>query len=190
MNIAAQLRPAVASLFFMTLITGAAYPLLITAIAQTAFPDQANGSLVRDADGQVRGSRLIAQSFEGDEWFHPRPSAGSYATVPSGASNLAPSNPALVERIRAEAERWEATGGHPVPMALVTTSGSGLDPDLPPAAARYQIPRIASALGLDQQPLEALVDRYTQPSLIGPDTVNVLELNRALDEIGARPMRP
>lgn len=190
MNIATHLRPAVASLIFMTLITGAAYPLLITAIGQTAFPDQANGSLVRDANGQVRGSRLIGQSFVGDEWFHSRPSAGGYATVPSGASNLAPSNPALAERIKAEAERWDATGTRPVPMALITTSGSGLDPDLPPNAVRYQIPRIAAARGVDQKQLEALVDRYIEHSLIGPDTVNVLELNRALDEIEARPTQP
>ncbi|WP_462384275.1 potassium-transporting ATPase subunit KdpC [Pseudomonas sp. Marseille-QA0892] len=187
---ASHLRPAVASLLFMTLITGAAYPLLVTAIGQGAFPDQANGSLIRDIDGQVRGSHLIAQSFEGDGWFHSRPSAGDYATVASGASNLAPTNPALTERIQTESERWEATRSRPVPMALVTTSGSGLDPDLPPDAVRYQIPRIAAARGLDQQRLEALVDRYIRPSLIGPETVNVLELNRALDAIGTRPTQP
>lgn len=98
-----QLRPALASLLVLSLVTGVAYPLLVTGIAQLAFPEQANGSLLRDAEGKVLGSRLIAQKFDGEEWFHSRPSAGDYATVSSAASNLAPSNPALAERIARDA---------------------------------------------------------------------------------------
>ena len=121
-----QLRPALASLLVLSLVTGVAYPLLVTGIAQLAFPEQANGSLLRDAEGKVLGSRLIAQKFDGEEWFHSRPSAGDYATVSSAASNLAPSNPALAERIARDAAQERIADQGPVPLALVTTSGSGL----------------------------------------------------------------
>ena len=114
-------------------------------MAQVAFPDQANGSLVRDADGKVRGSSLIAQDFVGDAWFHPRPSAGAFATVSSSASNLSPSNPALATRVIDDANKLQVPGQGPVPLALVTTSGSGLDPHLPPAAIAYQLARVAAA---------------------------------------------
>lgn len=157
-----QLRPALASLLVLSLVTGVAYPLLVTGIAQLAFPEQANGSLLRDAEGKVLGSRLIAQKFDGEEWFHSRPSAGDYATVSSAASNLAPSNPALAERIARDAAQERIADQGPVPLALVTTSGSGLDPQLP--------------LRL----VEDLVESHTERPLVGPAVVNVLALNMAL----------
>ncbi|AEB60671.1 potassium-transporting ATPase subunit KdpC [Ectopseudomonas mendocina] len=173
-----HIRPAIATLALMTLLTGVAYPLAVTGVAQVAFPDQASGSLVRDAAGQVRGSRLIAQAFDGDQWFQPRPSAGNYATVASAASNLAPSNPKLRERI--EQASAHLSGQAPVPMQLVTTSGSGLDPHLSPEAAAWQIPRIAQARGLAQVELLRLVEAHTERPLFGPAVVNVLALNLAL----------
>lgn len=176
-----QLRPAIASLALLSLLTGVAYPLLVTGVAQLAFPDQANGSLVRDAKGQVRGSALIAQRFDGAQWFHERPSAGDFATVSSSASNLAPGNPALAARI-AKSAVDEALPGQPVPQALVTTSGSGLDPQLPPEAALYQVARIASARNLPPAELARLVEAHTERPLVGPAVVNVLALNMALAE--------
>ncbi|GLZ88887.1 potassium-transporting ATPase KdpC subunit [Metapseudomonas resinovorans] len=178
-----QLRPALSLLALMTLITGVAYPLTVTGIAQLAFPAQANGSLVRDAKGEVRGSSLLAQNFDGPQWFQSRPSAAGFATVASGASNLAPSNPALAERINKEAHRLATEGHGKVPMALVTTSGSGLDPHLPPNAARFQIPRIAAERGLPTETLERLVEQNTEQPLVGPEVVNVLALNTALNEM-------
>jgi potassium-transporting ATPase KdpC subunit len=175
-----QIRPALGVLAFMTLITGAIYPLTVTGIAQLAFPEQANGSLVRDDNGDVRGSALLAQNFEGAEWFHSRPSAAAYATVASGASNLAPSNPALATRIAADAERLAVAGQGAVPMQLVTTSGSGLDPHLSPAAARYQMARIAAARGMPLASVERLIEQSTERPLVGPAVVNVLALNMAL----------
>lgn len=173
-----HIRPAITTLAFMTLLVGVAYPLTVTGVARLAFPDQAAGSLVRDDAGQVRGSRLIAQAFDGDQWFQPRPSAGSYATVASAASNLAPSNPKLRERIE------QAGAGHagqaPVPMQLVTTSGSGLDPHLSPEAAAWQIPRVAQARSLTEVELLRLVEAHTERPLFGPAVVNVLALNLAL----------
>lgn len=175
-----QLRPAIAMLGLMSLITGVAYPLAVTGITQLAFPEQANGSLVRDAQGEVRGSALLAQNFEGDQWFQPRPSAAAFATVASGASNLAPSNPALAERIAKDAQRLVGEGVAPVPLQLVTTSGSGLDPHLSPAAARWQIARVAAARGILANNLERLVEQHTERPLVGPAVVNVLALNLAL----------
>lgn len=175
-----QLRPAIAMLGLMTLITGVAYPLAVTGITQVAFPEQANGSLVRDAQGEVRGSTLLAQNFEGAQWFLPRPSAAGFATVASGASNLAPSNPALVERVVQDAQRLVGEGVAPVPLQLLTTSGSGLDPHLSPATARWQIARIAAARGLPANSLERLVEEHTERPLVGPAVVNVLALNLAL----------
>ncbi|MFZ5960367.1 potassium-transporting ATPase subunit KdpC [Pseudomonas knackmussii] len=176
-----QLRPAIASLALLSVFTGVAYPLVVTGIAQVAFPAQANGSLVRDAQGQVRGSSLIAQKFEGPQWFHERPSAGDFATVSSSASNLSPGNPALAARIAKDAAS-EAVGGQPVPQALVTTSGSGLDPQLPPEAALYQVPRIAAARNLPADNVQRLVEANTQRPLVGPAVVNVLALNMALEQ--------
>lgn len=175
------LRPALSLVLLMTLITGALYPLAVTGIAQLAFPEQANGSLVRDAQGRVRGSALIAQDFKGDAWFHPRPSAADYATVASGASNLAPSNPALAERIKREANALYQAQQGPVPQALLTTSGSGLDPHLPPEAVAYQLPRVAAARQVPVERLQALVEASTLHPLVGPPVVNVLALNQALE---------
>lgn len=175
-----QIRPAISVLALMTLITGVAYPLAVTAIAQAAFPAQANGSLIRDGKGVVRGSALLAQRFDGAHWFQPRPSAGDYATVASAASNLAPSNPALVERIAKDAQRLQGEGPGPVPMQLVTTSASGLDPHLSPAAARFQIARIAAARGIPSDTLERLIELHGEKPLVGPAVVNVLALNLAL----------
>lgn len=182
-----HIRPAIAALLLMSLITGILYPLTVTAVAQLVFADQANGSLVRDASGQVRGSALLAQPFDGPQWFQPRPSAADYATVASGASNLAPSNPQLLEQVRANANRWNAsrwnaTPDQPVPMELVTTSGSGLDPNLTLATARYQLPRVAAARRLASAQLEQLIQANLEAPLVGPAVVNVLALNLAMAE--------
>lgn len=175
-----HIRPAIGMLAVITLVTGVAYPLAVTAVAQLAFPEQANGSLVRDTDGAVRGSALLAQKLEGAEWFHWRPSAAGFATVASGASNLAPSNPALRERVGQDAQRLAGEGQTPVPMELVTTSGSGLDPHLSPHAARWQARRVADARGLPLAAVQRLIDQHTERPLVGPAVVNVLALNRAL----------
>lgn len=175
-----QLRPAVSLLALLTLLTGVVYPLTVTGIAQLAFPAQANGSLVKDAKGEVRGSALLAQQFSGAEWFQSRPSAAGFATVASGASNLAPSNPVLAERVATDAAQLSVAGQGAVPMALLTTSGSGLDPHLPPAAARYQIARIAAARSMPVEALERLLVQHTEKPLVGPAVVNVLALNMAL----------
>lgn len=177
------LRPALSLLVLMTLITGIAYPLLVTGIAQVAFPDQANGSVIHDADGKVRGSSLIAQEFSGDAWFHPRPSAGAFATVSSGASNLAPSNPALATRVIEDANKMLVHSQGPVPLALLTTSGSGLDPHLPPAAIAYQLARVAAARNLPVSTLQQLLDSHIEQPLVGPAVVNVLALNIALEKL-------
>jgi len=177
------IRPALSLLLLMTLLTGVAYPLLVTGVAQVAFPDQANGSLIHDADGKVRGSRLIAQDFTGDGWFHPRPSAGAFATVASGASNLSPSNPALATRVIDDAHKLQVPNQGPVPLALLTTSGSGLDPHLPPAAIAYQLARVAAARNVPVSTLQQLLDDNTEQPLVGPPVVNVLALNMALEKL-------
>ena len=177
------IRPALSLLFLMTLLTGVAYPLLVTGVAQVAFPDQANGSLIHDADGKVRGSRLIAQDFTGDGWFHPRPSAGAFATVASGASNFSPSNPALATRVIDDAHKLQVPNQGPVPLALLTTSGSGLDPHLPPAAIAYQLARVAAARNVPVSTLQQLLDDNTEQPLVGPPVVNVLALNMALEKL-------
>ncbi|MCH4882507.1 MULTISPECIES: potassium-transporting ATPase subunit KdpC [Pseudomonas] len=177
------LRPALSLMLLMTAITGVIYPLTVTGIAQLAFPEQANGSLVRDSAGKVLGSALIAQDFSGDSWFHPRPSAGAFATVASSASNLAPSNPALATRVKDSAAQLAVPGQGPVPLALLTTSGSGLDPHLPPEAIRYQLARVAAARSLPVQAVEQLVAEHIERPLVGPPVVNVLLLNRALAQL-------
>ena len=177
------LRPALSLMMLMTVITGVAYPLVVTGIAQVAFPQQANGSLVRDSAGQVKGSALIAQDFTGDDWFHPRPSAGAFATVSSSASNLAPSNPALATRVKESAAQLAVPDQGPVPMAMLTTSGSGLDPHLPPEAIRYQLVRVAAARHLPVQTVEQLLEQHIEQPLIGPPVVNVLLLNQALAQL-------
>ncbi|MEE1888120.1 potassium-transporting ATPase subunit KdpC [Pseudomonas carassii] len=179
----AYVRPALSLVLLMTVITGALYPMAVTGIAQVAFPKQANGSLVRDDRGEVRGSALIAQEFKGDAWFQSRPSAGAYATVASGASNLAPSNPALAERVKTDAAAQYQGQQGPVPQALLTTSGSGLDPHLPPEAIAYQLPRVAAARQVSEERLQALVNEATLRPLVGPPVVNVLALNQALERL-------
>jgi len=180
---ATLLRPALSLMMLMTAITGVIYPLTVTGIAQLAFPQQANGSLIRDNAGQVQGSALIAQAFTGDGWFHPRPSAGAFATVSSAASNLAPSNPALATRVKDSAAQLVVADQGPVPLALLTTSGSGLDPHLPPEAIRYQLARVATARNLPVQTLEQLLEKHTEQPLVGPPVVNVLLLNQALAQL-------
>ena len=177
------LRPALSLMLLMTAITGVIYPLTVTGIAQLAFPEQANGSLVRDSAGKVLGSALIAQDFSGDGWFHPRPSAGAFATVASSASNLAPSNPALATRVKDSAGQLAVPGQGPVPLAMLTTSGSGLDPHLPPEAIRYQLARVAAARSLPVQAVEQLVAEHIEQPLVGPPVVNVLLLNQALAQL-------
>jgi K+-transporting ATPase ATPase C chain len=177
------LRPALSLIVLMTLITGVAYPLVVTGVAQVAFPAQANGSLVYDAQGKVRGSSLISQNFTGDGWFHPRPSAGAFATVSSSASNLSPSNPALAARVTADVAKEVVPGQGPVPLALLTTSGSGLDPHLPPEAVTYQVARVAAARNLPVDTVQRLVNENTYRPLIGPPVVNVLTLNQTLNEL-------
>ncbi|UTL79702.1 potassium-transporting ATPase subunit KdpC [Pseudomonas putida] len=177
-------RPALSLILLLAVVTGALYPLAVTGVAQVVFPEQANGSLVRDEQGQVRGSALIAQDFQGDGWFHSRPSAGAYATVASSASNLSPSNPALAERVAGDAAKLYLAGQGPVPQALLTTSGSGLDPHLPPQAVAYQIPRVAAARQIPVERLQALLEGATLHPLIGPPVVNVLALNQALSKFG------
>jgi len=180
---ATLLRPALSLMVLMIAITRVIYPLTVTGIAQLAFPEQANGSLVRDAEGNVRGSGLIAQAFTGDAWFHSRPSAGAYATVSSAASNLAPSNPALATRIKDSAAELAVAEQGPVPLAMLTTSASGLDPHLPPAAIRYQLARVAAARGLPVQTVEQLLQAHIEQPLVGPPVVNVLNLNLALAQL-------
>lgn len=189
----AALRPALSLLIFTTLTTGLAYPALVTAAAQVAFPEQANGSLIAER-GRVIGSALIAQDFAGAQWFHPRPSAAGkgYDASASGATNLAPGSRALRDAIaaRVTALRAEGLTGSDVPPDLVTTGASGLDPDLGPEAALVQIPRIARARGVPEARLRDLVQGAIRSPLlgvIGEPHVNVLALNRQLALIGAKP---
>ena len=177
-DLARQSLAALRLLIVLTVVLGIGYPLAVYA-AGRAFGDHADGQPLHH-DGMVVGSRLLAQNFEGDQWFQPRPSAAAFATVASGASNLAPSNPALAERIAQDAQRLVGEGVAPVPMQLVTTSGSGLDPHLSPAAARWQIARVAAARGIPANNLERLVEQHTERPLVGPAVVNVLALNLAL----------
>jgi K+-transporting ATPase ATPase C chain len=181
------LWPAFALLIALTLITGVAYPAVVTAIAQVAFPSQANGSLIV-VDGRTVGSSLIGQAFSDPKYFWSRPSAAGqsgYDASSSAGSNLGPTSQALIDRITAEVDRLRAAnGGGPVPVDLVTTSASGLDPDISPAAAEYQVTRVAQVRGMTPEALRALVARHTEQPLLGflgEPRVNVLLLNLDLD---------
>ncbi len=184
-----HLRPALMMLLILTVLTGLMYPLAVTGLAQLLFPNQANGSLIV-RDGKVIGSQLIGQYFDEPKYFWGRPSATApfpYNAAASGGSNLGPTNPALIEAVKARvaALREADVGNHkPIPVDLVTASGSGLDPHISPAAALFQVRRIARARGLEESIVENLVIQYTegrQFAFLGEPSVNVLKLNLALD---------
>ena len=194
-------RPALVMIVGMTLITGLAYPLAMTGIAQLLFPYQANGSLIT-RDGKVIGSALIGQNFTSDKYFHPRPSATTepdpkdptktvsvpYAADNSGGSNYGPTQKDLIERVRGDAAALvKENPNAPVPVDLVTTSASGLDPDITPAGALFQVPRVAKARGLTEDQVRALVESHIQSrtlGVLGEPVVHVLQLNLALDALG------
>ena len=181
-----QLWPAVSILLAFTVITGLAYPLAVTAVAQVAFPSQANGSMIV-VDGQTIGSSLIGQAFDDPKYFSGRPSAAGagYDPTLSGGTNLSSTSQALITAITQRVDALRAANGSaPIPVDLVTASASGLDPDISPAAAEYQVARVAKARGMTEDQVRALVARHTaQPFLgfIGAAGVHVLELNLDLD---------
>src|SRR5215470_15760913 len=198
-----EIRPAIVLLIALTVITGLAYPLAMTGIAGVLFPNQAQGSLI-ERDGKVVGSALIGQEFTGEGYFHGRPSAttapdpqDSTKTVPapynaanSGGSNLGPTNKALIERVQGDLEKLKQENpSTPVPIDLVTTSGSGLDPDISPEGALFQVPRVAKARNMPEDRVRELVKDNTAgrlAGLVGEPRVNVLALNLALDAAAYR----
>jgi potassium-transporting ATPase KdpC subunit len=192
-----QLRPALVSLLVLTLVTGVIYPLVVTGIAQVAFPAQANGSLLVE-DGQVRGSALIGQPFDDPRYFwgrlsatgvHPYNAFNGDALAGSSGSNLGPLNPALAEAVQARVDALQAAdpqAAPPYPADLVTASGSGLDPHISPAAAAYQVRRVAQARGLSEEQVRQLISQHTEGrdlGILGEPRVNVLRLNLALDTL-------
>ena len=197
-----HIRPAIVMIVLMTLLTGIAYPFAVTGMAQLLFPWQANGSLI-ERNGKVVGSAVIGQNFYSAKYFHGRPSATTdtdpndatktipapYNAANSGGSNLGPTSKALIDRVKADSEQLAAENpGQPVPVDLVTTSASGLDPDITPAAALFQMPRVAKERNLPEERVRQLVaDNTTGRALgiIGEPHVNVLQLNLALDDLAA-----
>jgi potassium-transporting ATPase KdpC subunit len=194
-----QIRPAIVLIVLMTVLTGLAYPLFMTGVAQVLFPHQAAGSLI-EKDGKVIGSELIGQNFTDAKYFHGRPSAttdtdpnDSTKTVPapynagnSGGSNAGPTSKSLIERVQGDVDTLKKENAAPVPVDLVTTSASGLDPNITPAAAEFQVPRVAKARNLPEERVRALVadateDRFLR--ILGETRVNVLKLNLALDAL-------
>ena len=197
-----EIRPAIVVLVALTLITGLVYPLAMTGIAKVILPRQAEGSLI-ERDGKVIGSALIGQEFKSDKYFHGRPSATSapdpndatktvpapYNAANSGGSNLGPSNKALIDRVQADIDALKKENpSEPVPIDLVTTSGSGLDPDISPEAAYFQVPRVAKVRNLPEERVRQLVNEHIQErflAILGEARVNVLQLNIALDGLSA-----
>ena len=180
------LRPAIVMTILFAALLGLAYPLAMTGIGQAIFPAQANGSLVRDSGGRVIGSAVVGQAFTTDRYFQTRPSAAGkgYDGQASSGSNLGPTSQALVDRVKPDIARRQAEGvTGPVPADLVTTSGSGLDPDLSPASALAQAPRVARVRGIPVERVRALVTQNVAGSILGEPHVNVLALNRALDAL-------
>jgi len=184
-----QLWPALRINIFLTILLGIAYPLVITGISQVVFPHQANGSLITK-NGQVIGSELIGQNFTKPEYFQPRPSAAGngYDATASGASNYGPTNQKLIDRVKASVAQFHKDNPDyhgPIPADLLTASASGLDPDISPASAQVQIPRVAKARGISEDQLTQLVAQHTQApdlGILGEPRVNVLDLNLALDQ--------
>ena len=194
-----HIRPALVMLIGLSVLTGIIYPLAVTGVTQVAFPFQANGSII-DRNGKPVGSVLIGQNFTGPRYFHPRPSATTepdpkdptktipvpYAADNSVGSNLGPTSKGLIDRVKGDSATLQAQNpGAPIPGDLITTSASGLDPDISPEAASFQIPRVAKARGMSEDALRALVGAHTEARLLGvfgERHVNVLELNLALDE--------
>jgi K+-transporting ATPase ATPase C chain len=171
-----NLTTAVLMTIATTIILGLVYPLVVTGLAQVIFPDKANGQLIRNADGTIIGSRLIGQPFTSPRYFHSRP---------AGVSNLGPTNQKLIDRVKADVEKLQQENpGKPVPIDLVTTSGSGLDPDISPAAAEFQVPRVARERGISEDELRQIVAAHTegrQFGFLGEPRVNVVDLNLDLD---------
>src|ERR1700692_3100462 len=171
-----------------TILLGVAYPLVVTAIATLLFPANANGQLIQ-RDGKPVGSRIIGQAFTGPGYFHSRPSSAGtgYDPMASGGSNLAPTNKNLIERVRGDVQKLHAENPNAaIPVDMVTTSGSGLDPDISPEAAEFQIPRVAHSRNMKQEDVHALVQKHTRRrdlGFLGEPSVNVLELNLELDSL-------